>query len=380
MKIPYILPLSCLLWIACSDPGNTPDTSPTSVPPPDAKHVEVLELSPTSFQDRIEITGIVEAKRDVIVSAKTTGTLEMVAALGQNVGTGQVVARTEDDLLRAGVSQARAQIKNAEARLKIAEDSYTRQQSLFADSIISPLEFTQLATNLEQAQSAVEQAEATHEQALHQLQYTAITAPIIGKVEARYVEVGERVVPGTELLRLVDVRNVQITAGVSERYAGDIEIGTPAVVSLPTASIPPRAGKVTFAGSIIDPASRSFEINMDVDNRDGRLKPEMIAELEIVRLTIDNALVIPGNAVTRTENGLTVFVVTEQDGNLVAQMQTVTLGAEYANQVVITDGVSAGEQVIIRGQSTLANDDRIIIDQHYNALNGSGVPVMKQTE
>ena len=304
----------------------------------------------------------------------------MIATLGQTVRAEQVVASTEDELLRAGVSQAKAQIKSAEARLKSAEDSYTRQQSLFADSIISPLEFMQLATTLDQAKSAVEQAEAIHEQALHQLQYASVTAPISGKVEARYVEVGERVVPGTELLRLVDVRNVQITAGVSERYAGDIEIGTPAMISLPTASVPARSGKVTFAGSIIDPASRSFEINIDVDNSDARLKPEMIAELEIVRLTIDDALVIPGNAVTRTEDGITVFVVTQHDENLVAQIRPVTLGAEYANQVVIVRGVSAGDQVIVRGQSTLANGDRILIDQHYNGLNGSGIPVINQTQ
>ena len=379
MKIFHPVLLCSIFWIACADPGNTTD-NPLPSPLPDAKHVEVLELLPTSFQDRIELTGVVEAKRDVTVSAKTTGTLKMIATLGQTVRAEQVVASTEDELLRAGVSQAKAQIKSAEARLKSAEDSYTRQQSLFADSIISPLEFMQLATTLDQAKSAVEQAEAIHEQALHQLQYASVTAPISGKVEARYVEVGERVVPGTELLRLVDVRNVQITAGVSERYAGDIEIGTPAMISLPTASVPARSGKVTFAGSIIDPASRSFEINIDVDNSDARLKPEMIAELEIVRLTIDDALVIPGNAVTRTEDGITVFVVTQHDENLVAQIRPVTLGAEYANQVVIVRGVSAGDQVIVRGQSTLANGDRILIDQHYNGLNGSGIPVINQTQ
>ena len=376
MKIQYILLLGCIFWFACASPQGNSDSSESPALPFETKHVEVLRLSPTAFNEIIELTGTVEAKHDVIVSSKTTGTLEAIAALGQTVRVGQVIANTEDELIRASVAQAEAQVNNAEAGLRIAEDSYTRQQPLFADSIISPLEFARLETTLEQARSALAQAEAVYEQVARQLDYTSIQAPIDGKVEARYVEPGEQVVPGTQVLRLVDVRNVQIAAGVPERYAGDIEIGALVEVRLPTAGISPRTGRVTFAGSVIDPASRSFEVNVEVENTDGRLKPEMIAELAIVRLTIEDALVIPGNAVTRTENGLSIFVVENHDGNHVALSREVYLGAEYANQVVITSGLSANEQVVVRGQSTLANQDLVSIDQSFSGLDEYGVPII----
>ncbi len=375
MKIYYPLILFSVFWFACSAPADSPENK-FNAPAPDAKHVEILELSPVEFNDVIELTGTVEAKKDVIVSAKTTGTLERIVPLGRAVGIGQVIANTEDDLLQASVSQADAQVQNAEASLRVAEESYNRQKPLFADSIISPLEFTRLESTLDQAKSALAQATAIYDQAQRQLQYTSIIAPIAGKVEAHYVEAGEQVVPGTEVLRLVDTRNVQISAGVSERYAGDIVFGTPAEVSLPTANILSRSGRVIFAGNVIDPDSRSFEVNIEVDNADGRLKPEMIAQLAILRTTIDGALVIPGNTVTRTENGLSVFVVEQHDGNHVAKMRTVTLGADYANQVVVVSGLSAGEQVVVRGQSTLANNDLVTIDQTYSELDESGVPVI----
>lgn len=379
MKIQHILLLGCIFWFACASPQGNSDSSESPTLPFETKHVEVLRLSPTAFNEIIELTGTVEAKHDVIVSSKTTGTLESITALGRTVRVGQVIANTEDELILASVAQAKAQVSNAEAGLKIAEDSYTRQQPLFADSIISPLEFARLETTLEQARSALAQAEAVHEQVARQLDYTSIQAPIYGKVEARYVEPGEQVIPGTQILRLVDVRNVQIVAGVPERYAGDIEVGTLVEIRLPTAGIPPRTGRVTFAGSVIDPASRSFEVNVEVENTDGRLKPEMIAELAIVRLTIEDALVIPGNAVTRTEDGLSVFVVGDHDGNNVALLREVSLGAEYANQVVITSGLSANEQVVVRGQSTLADQDLVSIDQSFSGLDEYGVPIIEDS-
>ena len=317
MRIIHLLLFTLFLLSACVD-SDTPPERETPSPPLDVKHVEVLELSPTVFNDIIQLTGTVEAKQDVIVSAKTAGTLESIGDLGQSVGVGDVIANIEDDLLLASVSQAKAQVQNAEANLRIAEDSYIRQQPLFADSIISPLEFTRLETTLEQARSILIQANAAHDQAQRQLEYSFISAPIRGKVEARYVETGEQVVPGTQVLRLVDVRNIQISAGVSERYAGDIEVGTPAEISLPTANVPPRSGRVTFAGSVIDPDSRSFEVVIEVENSDEKLKPQMIAELEILRLAIEDALVIPENTVARTETGLSVFVVEPQDDYHVA--------------------------------------------------------------
>ena len=201
-------------------------------------------------------------------------------------------------------------------------------------------------------------------------------APITATVEERYIEPGEQVVGGTQLLRLVDSRSVQVVAGISERYAGEIEIGTLARISPRSAGAPARAGRVSFAGSVIDPASRSFEIKIAVDNSDGKLKPEMIVQLAIVRLTMEDALVIPGNSITRNETGLSVFVVEEREGGSFARRRNISIGPEYANRVVVTSGLSAGETVVIRGQSTLGDGDRIITDQHYEALDDFGVPIL----
>ena len=375
MRTPYILLLCCGFWSACADPGNSPNAE-SEPPPMAAKHVETLEVFPIAFDDFIELTGTIEANHDVIVSARTTGTLEMIAPLGQTVRAEQTVARVDDELLQTAHRQAEAQVGNAQAALRIAQDSYDRQQPLFADSIISALEFTRLETTLDQAKSALSLAEAAYDQATRQLANTILPAPITATVEERYVEPGEQVVGGTQLLRLVDSRSVQVVAGISERYAGEIEIGTPARISPRSTGAPARTGRVSFAGSVIDPSSRSFEVKIAVDNSDRKLKPEMIVQLAVVRLTVEDALVIPGNAITRNEAGLAIYVVEEREEGSFAQRRGITIGAEYANRVVVTSGLSAGETVVIRGQTTLGDGDRIITDQHYDALDEFGVPIL----
>jgi len=375
MKNLYLVFLCCFLWLSCAAPEGSVDTE-TPDPVVTAKRVEVLSITPSTFNDVIELTGIVEARHDVVVSSRTTGTLEYIAALGRQVRAGDVVASTEDDILATNLSQAEAQVANAKAAFKIAEESYTRQSPLFADSIISELEFIGLEATYEQAKSALAQTQALFQQVTLQLQHTSMTAPIYGIVEDHYVEAGEQVIPGTQILRLVDARNVYISAGISERYAGDIEVGTSAKINLPTSNLSPRQGRVIFAGSVINPDSRSFEINIEVQNEDGRLKPEMIVDLAILRMTLANSLVIPGNAIMRTEDGHTVFVVEEVDGRHTAQMRTIVIGPEYANQSVILDGLDEGDHVVVRGQSTLGNQDIVIIDQTYAQLDEYGVPIM----
>src|SRR5690606_5815600 len=138
----------------------------------------------------------------------------------------------------------------------LAADNLKRQEPLYRDSVISALEFENVRAGHNQAQAQLSQAKAALAQAQQQLRNTSVTAPFSGVVEERLVEKGEQVMPGTPVVRIVNTNLVKITAGVPERYAGDIEIGTPVQVDLASAGIGKRNGRVSFVGSAIDPQSR----------------------------------------------------------------------------------------------------------------------------
>lgn len=336
--------------------------------------VETLILEPTTFEDVIELTGSVEATNDAMLSAQSAGTVQYLAPLGRQLGRGAVVARLDQGLVRAALQQAEAQLAAAQAQFELAEDNYRRQEPLYQDSVISALEFQSVRAQRNQARAGVQQAQAGVAQVREQLQNTVVTAPFAGTVESHAVEQGEQVAPGVPVARIVDTRRVKVAVGVPERYAGDIAVGTPVVLEFQAYGGQPRRGVVTFAGSAINPANRTFPVEIEVDNSDGKLKPEMIAKVKITRARLDDVLVVPRAAVLRDEEGTTVFVVARDAAGLAAERRTILTGPAYAGRLVIEEGLDAGEEVIVLGQTNVTDNDRVEVVEQYRALDAAGVP------
>ncbi len=336
--------------------------------------VETLLLTPTTFEDVIQLTGTVEALNDATLSAQAAGTIEYLAPLGRRVGRGGALARLDQGLLRAAVQQAEAQVESAQAQFALAEDNLGRQEPLYRDSIISPLEFQNVRTQFNQARAGLRQAEAGLAQTRKQLQYTVVTAPFAGTVEERFVETGEQVTPGQPVVRVVNTSGVKVAAGVPERYASDIEVGSSVRLDFKAYRSGLQQGRVTFVGSAIDPANRTFLIEIEVPNTGGPLKPEMIAEVLVTRETLQDVLVIPRSAVLRDEDGNTLFVVRQQNGETVAERRSVVLGVSYGGRVIVERGLEAGEEVLVLGQNNITEGGLLEVVQQYRTLDATGVP------
>jgi membrane fusion protein (multidrug efflux system) len=307
---------------------------------PQPSQVETIVLQPTSFTDIIEVTGSVEALDDATLSAQTSGTITMLADRGARIAEGEPVAQIDADEARAAVEQARAQFE-------LAQDRFERQKPLYRDSIISALEF-------EQVRSERNQAKATLEQAEKRLANTRVDAPFTGSVEERFVEAGEQVSPGAQVARLVNTRRVRVTAGVPERYANDIQEGTPVQIDARRYGAGARTAEVTFAGNTIDPESRTFTIEATVPNDGGTLKPEMSVTLRVTRTTMEEAIVIPRTAVIRDETGTHAYVVEGSDTTAVARNRDLTLGPSTGDQIVVESGLSPDDEVITVGQNDVS--------------------------
>lgn len=341
--------------------------------------VETLVLQPTPFEDVIELTGSVEAVNDARLSAQASGTVETLAALGTYVRQGEAVARLDPGIAQAAVQQAQASVSSAEASLELAQDNFERQEPLYRDSVISALEFENVRAQRNQARAGLEQAQAALAQAQEQLENTRVTAPFAGIVEERSVEVGEQVVPGTPVARIVSMQRVKITAGVPERYAGDIATGTSVQVVLQAYRRQPRSGVVTFAGNTVNPQNRTFPIEIEMSNVDGQLKPEMVAKVLVTRERLDGVLVVPQAAVVREEGGNILYVARQTDSTTVAERRPVTLGSSYDGKAVVTSGLEAGEEVVVLGQTNLTDGDALDVAERYTSVGAAGVPLKDDT-
>lgn len=350
------------LQAGCQEPSNAQEPAPAAdaaLPP--ARQVEVRRVAPEVFEERVEVAATVEAPHDATLSARTAGTVTFLEPLGARVAKGKDVARIDPEMARAAVAQTEAGVAAAEAAVALARDNYNRQKPLAEQQIISALEFQNIQAQLTQAEAQLRQAKAAREQSREQLGLTRVEAPFSGTVERRFVEQGEQVAPGSPVVRLVDTTVVRVRAGVPERYVTEIRPNASVRIDFNAYGLGPREGTVSFIGSTIDPETRTFPVEVTLENPDGVLKPEMVARLVLTRSRHEQALVIPQNAVVRTEEGEGVFVVVEQEGALVAERRQVKLGGRGEGRVVVTGGLAPGDQVVVRGQATLASGERVRI-------------------
>lgn len=368
--------LLALLCVACQPPGgegtppaegagkpaaNAPAAGAPAKAPRAERRVEVVEVRPTAFDERVEVTAAIEAIEDATLSARAAGTVESIAERGDRVEKGQIVARLDPTLARAGIAQVRAQISAAQSGVDLARDTQKRQEPLVEQNIISPLEFENIRGQSRQAEAQLAQARAALAQAQAQLENTSVVAPFAGRVESRSVEPGEQITPGQPVLRLVDVGRVKVVAGIPERYATDVRQGAAVDVAFNAYGIPPRKAEVTFVGSAIDPKTRTFPVEAVIDNPDGTLKPQMVARVQVVRARHPDALVVPLAAIVRDETGAGLYVIEDTPEGPIARRRTVELGARSGDQVQVAAGIKAGDRVVTVGQNTLNADEPVSI-------------------
>lgn len=335
---------------ACSG-GEASEVSEAAAPAGRIVSVETLAVQPEDFTDFVQVVGTVEANRDVTVSAEEAGTIrQLLVEKGAFVQAGQPIARIDDRVLRPQADQAAAEAA-------LARETWERQRRLWEeDRVGSEMSYLQ-------ARYRAETAEAGARALRERLERTVVRAPIGGILDSREVEVGTLVSPGTPIARVIDAGTVKITGGIPERLAGQIQRGTTVEIFIEGPGAPSFTGTVNFVGASVEASNRTFPIEVVVANPSGALKPGMIANLRLARATLGGALVVPQEAVLRTESGYAVYVVSGTETAPVAESRSVALGPSQGNRVIIDAGLEAGDRVIVVGHGRLAPGDRLQIVQ-----------------
>jgi len=334
------------------DAGGADERAANGAAAPAGKitNVEVLVVTPTSFTSVIALTGTVAAENDAVVSAEETGTVTAyLVDKGAHVKEGDRIAQLDDRLLRAQVAEARA-------AAALARERYERQERLWNEERIgSELTFLE-------ARAATERADATLEGLQTRLGRTAIRAPFDGVFDAKYVEVGEMAAPGTRIARVVSNRRLKVVAGVPERFAPHVREEALARITFDVLPGVVVEQPVSFVGAAVDEQNRTFTIEVPIPSPDASIKPAMVATVKIATSRADDRLVVPQNAVSRTENGFQVFVA-ERDGEAWrARARSVVLGPSKNNQVVVESGLEPGTRLITLGRVDAGDAIRILTE------------------
>ena len=316
--------------------------------------VETINIVSGEFEDYIRLTGTVEAINDAVVSSESSGRILSIANRGDRVARGGILARLDDRVLQA-------QYEAAKTGFELADDTFNRLEALYADSIISTQDYQSARAQRDQAKAQLDLTEK-------QLQDSQIEAPFSGRIEERMIRTGELINPGQPVVRLVNTDRVRILSGIPERYSGEITEGSEVVVNLRAVNGNSITSKITYAGNVIDPDTRTYTVEIEVENPGERIKPDMVADLQIRRATLEDVIVIPRTAVLRDEEGVSVFRSREENGRKIAELVNVRTGASSGPLIQIIEGLSDGDEIVVSGMRTLSIGDELNVLQNESSM------------
>ncbi len=319
--------------------ANATTSNATAIEAAVGTRVETARIAPSEASLSIRLPGEVKGSRDAMLAAPLGGYVERVlVSEGEEVRRNQVLVRVDTATHGAQLAQARVQLETAEREAARAErlgDAIPAQQR-------------------DQASSALAAARAALRSARVMSSRTVIRAPFAGTIASMNVEQGEVAPPGQPLIRLVKLDPVHVTLAVPDRDVVALRQGMGARV---------RAGANgnVFDGTIrfISPAAnlqtRAFDVEIEVEGAEGLL-PGMIAQVEIERASAGAQLVIPQDVLVTRLSGNGVFVA---EGDT-AHWRSVETGTVMRDQIVITSGIRAGDELIVTGHRELADGDAIV--------------------
>ena len=306
-------------------------------------NIKVEKLVPQRMVERVSLLGQTNASKEVTYSAEVAGRLEALTVdLGSHVKKGQLLARVDYQMLKARADQAQA--------------SYDLTRKTYDRLIILKNEELVTQQQIDEVDSQRIQAEAVLSSAMTNLRQSSIRATMDGVVSAKFVELGEYVGPGTPIVTVVDYSKIYVEAQIPERRAPYIRRESPVTV-LVDALGESFSGMVDVIVPQSDPVTKTYLLRVKVDNPDLRIMVGMSATLNIEVRVHPEALVVSQDVVLEQNSGRAVFVA--EDG--IARRREVKLGPITGHDVLIQEGLHAGDQVIVVGQRNLVDGQPVRI-------------------
>jgi len=315
-------------------------------------------------------SGQLVGEQCVVVSPKITGKVASVPVeVGTAVNAGDTLFTLDGSDIRAQVQQYEAAVEVARAKQKVAGENrenatkqYERYKQLFEQGAISADAFDSYVLKLEQALSEEPEANLAQSQAAlnyqrNQLANTVIVSPIAGTVAQRNVEVGNVVSSSTQAVTVVDLSRVKVQVSVGEQQIGKIKQGQEVNVIVPAVRTEPFTGVVTNLSPAADAKTKSYLVEVKMDNPGQTLKQGMFAEVHIATDKSEGALTVPVDALVARSGGNVVYTV--QDG--VAREVQVKTGISDGKVIEIVSGLQEGDQVIVLGQQGLVDGSRVAV-------------------
>ena len=322
--------LSAGLLASCSSSSSSKATEEQSADTVRLVEVATAEMRALNLSE--EFTAQLEAKVVNNITAQAGGRLkQLLVKVGDRVGAGQAVARMEA-----------TQASQAQIQLADAKTNFARMDELYKVGGVSKAQW-------EQAKSAVDQAKLAYGNAAEN---TVLRSPISGFVTAKNYDNGDMTSPQHPVVVIQQIAPVKAVIGVSEQYYSYLKKGAAATLSVDALGEETFSGVVTNIFPTLDPVTHTVSTEIEVANKDLKLRPGMYARVHLDFGTKE-ALTVPDKAIVRQAGSGARYVYVFSGGKAV--YRAVELGQQQGDLYEVVSGLNAGDQVIISAPSNLKN-------------------------
>jgi len=314
------------------------------------KLVTTKILETQDFERFAEVQGSVVSDEIVFASSETGGRLTKVSPKeGQYVKRGQLVASVDLEAL----TKQRAEV---EISLGLAKDLFARQQRLWDQKIGTEIQYVQ-------AKNSVERLEQSLETIDFQLTKSSVFAPISGVVEKVFLKTGELAGPGTPIIKILNTTKVKVKVDVPERYLKSVRSGQLVKVEFPALE-ETRNARITRISPTINPGNRTFEVVINMNNASRILKPNLLASVFFKDYAEKAVVMVPLDVVQQEIGGDSyVYVKGMKDSGAIAQKVIIETGEADQGEIIVTDGLKGGEELIIDGAIGLGDQELIKVEK-----------------
>jgi membrane fusion protein (multidrug efflux system) len=263
---------------------------------------------------------------------------------GDRVKKGDLIVTLKDEVIKASYEAADAQYKMAQLNVE-------KQQSVYDQQGISELQFKNLMYGRDAAKANADLMKARWER-------TQLRSPINGVVDNTIPNAGEMAPPGVPIARIVNLSTIKIQTEITELYSGTIKVGTPVSVTFDAVPGEELNGRVSYVGSTVSAANRTMLVEILLPNPNAKLKPEMVAKVNLVRQKKNNAILVSENIIQLVDRDRHIVYV-EKNGT--AEEHRVKIGGRQGNLVEVIDGLKIGDKLIVSGYQKLVNGSPVVI-------------------
>jgi membrane fusion protein, multidrug efflux system len=351
-RIGLFLALCLILLAGCAgeDEGGSPQARGPGHggphgggrPPEQAVPVAVQDAGQGVISSYYDATASLEAEKTAEVLARVTGTVEAISAEeGDLVNAGGALLSVDNDEYRYRVEQAEANTANLLSRFK-------RMEAMRAEDLSSEEEFQSSLSELENARAEEGLARLT-------LSYTMVAAPFRGRVTNRLVDVGQNVSVGTPLFELSDFDPLLARVHVPSREFNQLQRDQDVDLVLDSDGTRLK-GRIKLISPVIDPASGTIKITVEVDDYPAGVRPGDFAAVRIVTERREGVTLVPRGAVLTDKGETVVYVPIDgegEDAGVVAERRIVETGFTDDDHTEIVTGLVSGETVVVKGQRSL---------------------------